>query len=662
MDQFENSNSAKPWTRLKLTELTFNSFRTALVDPTARIRAKSILPRAVPRVLGISLVGGFLHEEKIHFSDNLNCLIGGRGTGKSTAIRALAYALGEAEEFAEYDNCPDEVQVWCQDANGVLYRYDRTRYGDIAVRAKEDGSITDVPEDSFRIEYFGQGELAKVAEDPLHNPELLQDFLDRHTNLRDLLEREASILARLRENAGRLTPLEVSAAQLVEKRKLFKEIEQKLRLAQEGNLREVVARQSQLASEKAVREAVDQIAADFTQGLSLAPALKQFDQIVATAGECTKDREAMEARKALAELLAQNNAAVKDVEDKLRTQLKDCAGDLRKHTTTLRAAHQRMSAEVAKKLADLRARGLASDIPGLERLFRDKTSIAKDIATIEQRADQLREARDERIALRMELATVREEMTTRRKTQLSHINSSLGQIIRDYLVFLKYDEVGITAAFEEFLRAAMQGTWLQDDAIAAICQRTHPSQLADLISAGDTDGIVQELDVSAAWAGKLGAKLSPWPELLRLQELAKQPKPIITVRTRSTPPRDVLVKQLSDGQRHTILLTIAMLAESNVPLVIDQPEDDLDNAFIFSSVVSTLRSVKERRQVIVVTHNPNIAVLGDSELILPMYRDNNVGRAKNRGSIDSSQTRDRVMEILEGGTDAFLRRRAMYGH
>ena len=89
--------------------------------------------------------------------------------------------------------------------------------------------------------------------------------------------------------------------------------------------------------------------------------------------------------------------------------------------------------------------------------------------------------------------------------------------------------------------------------------------------------------------------------------------------------------QLSDGQRHTILLTIAMLAESNVPLVIDQPEDDLDNAFIFSSIVTTLRAIKEKRQVILVTHNANIAVLGDSELILPMCREKRLRKDQRPG-------------------------------
>ena len=104
--------------------------------------------------------------------------------------------------------------------------------------------------------------------------------------------------------------------------------------------------------------------------------------------------------------------------------------------------------------------------------------------------------------------------------------------------------------------------------------------------------------------------------LFDLQVLAKQPKPVIVVRTIASPPKTIPVLQLSDGQRHTRLLTIAMLAELNVPLVIDQPEDDLDNAFISSSIVGTLRAIKEKRQVIVVTHNANIAVLGDLNLTL----------------------------------------------
>jgi DNA repair ATPase RecN len=78
--------------------------------------------------------------------------------------------------------------------------------------------------------------------------------------------------------------------------------------------------------------------------------------------------------------------------------------------------------------------------------------------------------------------------------------------------------------------------------------------------------------------------------------------------------------------------------------------------------VTTLRQIKERRQVILVTHNANIAVLGDSELILPMHRENDSGKVKDRGSIDADSTKLCVVRILEGGPDAFLRRKEIYNH
>src|SRR5207245_8131075 len=96
--------------------------------------------------------------------------------------------LGAHEGFGECGHCPDTIILYCEDANGILYRYERSRGGDIAVRAKEDGTITDVPQDAFRIEYYGQGELAEVAKDPLSNPAMFQAFLDRHILLRDLLD------------------------------------------------------------------------------------------------------------------------------------------------------------------------------------------------------------------------------------------------------------------------------------------------------------------------------------------------------------------------------------------------------------------------------------------------------------------------------------------
>ena len=126
------------------------------------------------------------------------------------------------------------------------------------------------------------------------------------------------------------------------------------------------------------------------------------------------------------------------------------------------------------------------------------------------------------------------------------------------------------------------------------------------------------------------------------------------------------LQALSTGQKATAILLLLLL-ESKAPLVIDQPEDDLDNRFITEGVVPIMREEKRRRQFVCSTHNANIPVLGDAELILGLAAsgDAKEGHAKiateHMGSIDTHPVRELVEEILEGGKAAFEMRRSKYG-
>ena len=123
---------------------------------------------------------------------------------------------------------------------------------------------------------------------------------------------------------------------------------------------------------------------------------------------------------------------------------------------------------------------------------------------------------------------------------------------------------------------------------------------------------------------------------------------------------------LSKGQKATAVLLLLLL-DSEAPLVVDQPEDDLDNRFITEGIVPIMRREKQRRQFVFSTHNANIPVLGDAELILGLAASGEAeeGQAKiapeHMGSIDSRPVRELVEETLEGGKDAFEMRRSKYG-
>ena len=93
------------------------------------------------------------------------------------------------------------------------------------------------------------------------------------------------------------------------------------------------------------------------------------------------------------------------------------------------------------------------------------------------------------------------------------------------------------------------------------------------------------------------------------------------------------------GQQQSVLLALMLSADSVAPLIIDQPEDNLDGEFIYQSLVPVLRRAKERRQVIVVTHNANIAVLGDAEQIVALKSTSDKSGIVARGSIDEPATK-----------------------
>ncbi len=126
------------------------------------------------------------------------------------------------------------------------------------------------------------------------------------------------------------------------------------------------------------------------------------------------------------------------------------------------------------------------------------------------------------------------------------------------------------------------------------------------------------------------------------------------------------LQALSTGQKATAVLLLLLL-ESDAPLVVDQPEDDLDNRFITEGVVPIMRQEKRRRQFIFSTHNANIPVLGDAELILGLAATGEAREGQARiapqhmASIDSRPVRELVEEILEGGKAAFEMRRSKYG-
>ncbi len=120
------------------------------------------------------------------------------------------------------------------------------------------------------------------------------------------------------------------------------------------------------------------------------------------------------------------------------------------------------------------------------------------------------------------------------------------------------------------------------------------------------------------------------------------------------------VDQLSPGQRSSAMLPLVALSET-APLIIDQPEDNLDNRMVGRTLTKILADLKERRQIIVTTHNPNIVVGGDAEQVVVLETTGaRSARVEATGSIDDPQIIESVVSIMEGGREAFEVRNRRY--
>ena len=115
----------------------------------------------------------------------------------------------------------------------------------------------------------------------------------------------------------------------------------------------------------------------------------------------------------------------------------------------------------------------------------------------------------------------------------------------------------------------------------------------------------------------------------------------------------------SAGQKTTAILTF-LLSFGSVPLLLDQPEDDLDNRLVYDLIVDRLKIAKDNRQIIVVTHNANIPVNGDAEYIISMDSESQYTSILNSGTVERDEIKREICDVMEGSEKAFRMRSERY--
>lgn len=332
-------------------------------------------------------------------------------------------------------------------------------------------------------------------------------------------------------------------------------------------------------------------------------------------------------------------------------------------------------------LFSLDAKSCNRSITATDKRGRPGSRPMKDVADF---TSKLSELKAKQVMLAKALEIRRELIRSRRELKscmyvvrgafADQLNDNLKATVVDYFVTIQFQQGTPSSELVQIIQREMTWRTSQVPPATLIATAASPFQLLDAFARKDTVPLTGVVDADRNQVFGVGeansiihtlAKESV-RHLMERCKLEDRPKIIVTKDVEGPGGKKLYQRRqfskLSLGQQQSVLLSILLFSKSNELLVIDQPEDNLDSEYIYRTFVRSLRRVKDTRQVIVVTHNANLAVLGDAELIIPLRASSEVSTIRDRGSIDNFASKDMACTILEGCRDAFKTRQRMYGH
>ncbi len=665
-----DDRSATCW--IKMSDVTIEGLRQAFLDPGSRIRLNpregNLEPEQHAEMVALAWEGGFLDGTAVHLNPNLNVLVGGRGAGKSTVVESIRTVLGldpigdEARKAHEgivrqVLRSGTKISLLVRAHRPALreYRIERTIPNPPLVR-DESGSVSNLSPQNVlsRVEVYGQHEISELTKSRDKLTRLLDRFVDRDDSVS---RRKGSLRRELEKSRRALLDARSESKQIEERLEALPGLEETLKRFQEAGLEERLREQSLLVREERVLDSVPERLAPFREALEILNRELPIDRVFLSA-------------KALEELPG------KDILSRAGQVLANLERDLISVKNDLDKALARADQGIAEARSawELRKQEVQAAYEKILRELQKSRVEGEEFIRLRRRIEELRPLR-ERLAL---LQRLEKEHGDRRRTLLAEWEDTKGEEFRALDRAAKKVnrrlrdrvQVEVTAAGDreplfKVLREDIKGR--MSEAIESLrgVPALSPAQLVEACRSGAAS-LTKTYDITPAQAERI-TKAEP-EVLMRIEELELPPTTAIRLNTAPAgePPSWQTLEDLSTGQKATAVLLLLLL-ESDAPLIVDQPEDDLDNRFITEGVVPRMREEKQRRQFIFSTHNANIPVLGDAELILGLSASGeaNGGRARiepeHMGAIDSQSVRELVEEILEGGREAFEMRRRKYG-
>lgn len=600
---------------------------------------------------------GFLAGLDVEFKPGLNVIIGARGTGKTSLIELVRYAL-DSPAFTSEALQRGRQQAMAVLEGGLVTVTLRDENGRYVVARSADGGITSTAPGSIPCTVLAQNEVEAVgaqASGRLHlvdrfmevGPELdeqirnlqaevksltieLRGILQEGLNLADQINELKSVDADLKQAKSDQQAMLSGVQATADERQRLEQLQESSRaLSTRATFyADSMRRMSTFADElRKVRTQSTAVLGTWPESAGevdrLADIREQLDSVsrlLSTAYE--------QASRTLAQVVA-----LQEADETQRSQVDTASRQLRQRLDELQAG----VSQTTRRVAELQER--EGEVSALRSLLGERRAQFNEVFDSRSEVyDKLDEARDAKYKERARIA--------------ADLSNRLGPTIR-----IRTTRSHVTSAYVSAVVAGLRGSGLHYNTLAPILTRSmSPYELVTAVEWGNSDEIAKAAEVT-------GERASAIVSALRSANLGE----IMAADIEDSVSLQLLDGQeykdsqkLSIGQRCTVVLPV-LLQQQGGMLLVDQPEDHLDNAFITSTLVPALRQRHEGDQYVFSSHNANLPVLGDADQVVVMDSDGRRGYATHVGHLSAPRTVESISNILEGGREAFERRARFYG-
>lgn len=663
-------------TWIKMSELNLKALKQAMIDHKSRVSLQNEYPLSDlqhGRIKSMKVEGTkFLEDQDIHFSPNFNCIIGGRGSGKSSLLEYIRFCVNYNFDEIDNDNKHRTLKTlqnstilkleW-EDTNSIeTFEFD-VEQNETKILDRKDIVDSRTIFKRLNVQIYSQKEITEMSNKTNSLLPIIDDIVgaDSHTlkqeeqNLKDeieLLQDEQNQLYRKKNDE------KVLQQEIIELQRQWDSFE----AVKQENYRRIKADEAKQYlrrvwdEKKNIKNRIENeinFIMQETETINKNDWPQQlFFESVETNISIAKENLIEEFRRALAnyeEALKNstlNHERWQEVESEIKNAEKHFEEACEKQEIQP-AQLERMNEVHQEKLKKEESlRNLQSEINRLTEKEKRLNELFDELYKVWKHRYQNRKEQINKMLQEAEIPTVNESKPfievnisyMKDKEEFFNIWNDI-KVNKNKRVGKNWDIIG-EELFAQFMESEeyfspwiLLNKWLN-------CSNNLPSSIGEYYEQLQevlTKDILDDLMIT------------------RIEDEID----INLYREDGSKAGSLLDGGLSDGQKNTAILTL-LLIDGNGPIIVDQPEDELDSDFIYNQLVPLIRSRKEKRQIIISSHNANLPVNADSELVHALRTSNGRGNVIDSGGLDNDRIRRAILDIMEGSEEAFRKRREKY--